>query len=84
MIISGRFKYAGDGDGRPLLFEESYERRNSFFGIDKHLVDRPAILPHARDVELCLADIDPDTLCLDPASVKSKLSPRTSRITSAS
>jgi len=27
-----------------------------------------------------LADIDPDTLCLDPASVKSKLSPRTRAI----
>jgi hypothetical protein len=61
MVISGRFKHAGDGGSRPLLFQESCEVRDPVLRIAKYLVDRCAILSQARYIELRLADIDANT-----------------------
>jgi hypothetical protein len=58
MIVSGRFKHAGDSDGDSLLCEESSERVDPFSGIGKHLMDCGAIVSRTRGIELRLANVD--------------------------
>jgi hypothetical protein len=58
MIVSGRFKNAGDGGRRPLLFQEARERCDPFLVVAKYVMDRGSIRAKACDVEFGFPDID--------------------------